>query len=79
MFAELGYPKHSFGLRRVRAEGAPTGANVGVKNQALNVTADGRLIEPRTATFKDNWNLYSQCQEVSFFFFSFFIFESGHQ
>lgn len=57
VFAELGYPKHLLGLRRPRAERAPAGANVGVKNQIFNVTADGRLIELRTAISKDNWNL----------------------
>ena len=77
-FAELGYPKHLFGLHSLRAGGASAAANVGVSDPLF--TADGGLIGPKMAILRLVWNHYFQCQKVcmlSFSLFSFFIFEAG--
>ena len=53
-FAELGYPKHLFGLHSLRAGVLLQPLTQALAIVFLNVTADGRQIEPRTAILRIN-------------------------
>ena len=64
-FAELGYPKHLFGLHSLlEQEVLPQPLTQALVIGFLNVTADGGLIGPKMAILRIVWNHYFQCRKV---------------
>ena len=63
-FAELGYPRHLFGLHSLRAGGASATANAGVRDRLFKRHGRWRTDKAKDGYIKDSWNHYFQCRKV---------------
>ena len=79
-FAELGYPKHLFGLHSLRAGAASAAANAGVSDRLFKRHGRWRTDQAKDGYIKASLESLLSVSKVcmlSFSLFSFFIFEAG--